>query len=60
MKSHEVEDIKREIPKAELLFNRTGIMTSPDLSAELIRGAKKTSQVRPVIISKQHQAGRTM
>jgi rubrerythrin len=44
MKSHEheVEDIKREIPEAELFFNRTGIMTSPDLSAELIRGAKKT------------------
>jgi rubrerythrin len=40
MKSHEVQE--SEIPEAELIFNRTGIMTSPELSAELIRGAKKT------------------
>jgi rubrerythrin len=33
---------KREKSEAELFFNRTGIMTNPDMSAELIRGAKKT------------------
>jgi rubrerythrin len=40
MKTGQVRD-KREKSEAEL-FNRTGIMTNPDMSAELIRGAKKT------------------
>jgi rubrerythrin len=40
MKPGQVRD-KREKSEAEL-FNRTGIMTNPDMSAELIRGAKKT------------------
>jgi rubrerythrin len=35
-------EIETEIMEAELFVNRTGIMTNPDLSAELIRGAKKT------------------
>jgi rubrerythrin len=39
MKSHELRE--REMPKTEPFFNRTGIMNSPELSAELIRGAKK-------------------
>ena len=33
---------KREKSEAELFFNRTGIMTNPNMSAELIRDAKKT------------------
>ena len=41
MKTGQVGD-KREKSEAELFFNRTGIMTNPDMSAELIRGAKKT------------------
>ena len=41
MKTGQVRD-KREGSEAERFFNRTGIMTNPDMSAELIRGAKKT------------------
>jgi hypothetical protein len=41
MKSHTGQE-KTKITEAELLVNRTGIMTNPDLSAELIRGAKRT------------------
>ena len=41
MKTGQVRD-KREKSEAQLFFNRTGIMTNPDMSAELIRGAKKT------------------
>jgi rubrerythrin len=42
MKSREILDTQPKTTDAELFFNRTGVMTSPDLSAELIRGAKKT------------------
>ena len=42
MKSHEVNDVKTEATEAGLSFNRTGIMTNPELSAALIRGAKNT------------------
>jgi hypothetical protein len=42
MKSREILDTRPKTTDAELFFNRTGVMTSPDLSAELIRGAKKT------------------
>ena len=41
MKTGQVRD-KREKSEAQLFFNRTGIMTNPNMSAELIRGAKKT------------------
>jgi len=37
-----VEEIQVEITEDELGFNRTGIMTNPELSAELIQGAKET------------------
>lgn len=47
MKSRELKNAKTEVPEAELFFNRTGIMTHPDLSAELIRGAKKTVPSSP-------------
>jgi hypothetical protein len=43
MKSREISEIQPKSAEAELFFNRTGVMTSPDLSAELIRGAKKTN-----------------
>jgi rubrerythrin len=42
MKSREVSEGQAEATEGELFFNRTGVMTNPDLSAELIRGAKKT------------------
>jgi hypothetical protein len=42
MKSREVSEVKPEVMEAELFLNRTGVMTNPDLSAELIQGAKKT------------------
>lgn len=40
MASHEIE-VELEVTEQSLL-NRSGIMTNPDLSAELIRGAKET------------------
>jgi rubrerythrin len=40
MKSRAVQD--RTKNQAELFVNRTGIMTNPDLSAQLIRSAKET------------------
>ena len=40
MKSRAVNNVDKKV--AEPFFNRTGIMTNPELSAELIRGAKKT------------------
>jgi rubrerythrin len=46
MKSREIET-QTETGEAELFFNRTGVMTHPDLSAELIRGAKKTNPSSP-------------
>ncbi|MGH7846525.1 MAG: ferritin-like domain-containing protein [Candidatus Binatia bacterium] len=42
MKSRESEAAKTEVTEAELFSNRTGIMTNPALSAELIQGAKNT------------------
>lgn len=42
MKSREVSEVQPEVMEAELFLNRTGVMTNPDLSAELIRGAKET------------------
>jgi hypothetical protein len=41
MKSREVSEIQAEVMEAEQFHNRTGIMTNPDLSAELIRGVKE-------------------
>ena len=43
MKSREVSEVQPEVMEAELFLNRTGVMTHPDLSAELIRGAKETN-----------------
>jgi rubrerythrin len=43
MKSREVSKVQPEVMEAELFLNRTGVMTNPDLSAELIRGAKEIS-----------------
>jgi hypothetical protein len=43
MKSREVSEVQPEVMEAELFLNRTGVMTNPDLSAELIRGAKETN-----------------
>jgi hypothetical protein len=43
MKSREGSEIQPEVMEAELFLNRTGIMTSPALSAELIQGAKNTN-----------------
>jgi hypothetical protein len=43
MKSHEVSEVQPEVMEAELFLNRTGVMANPDLSAELIRGAKETT-----------------
>jgi hypothetical protein len=43
MKTREIQ--KREMMQeadATILFNRTGIMTNPELSAELVQGTKKT------------------
>jgi hypothetical protein len=42
MKSREVSEVQPEVMEAELFLNRTGVMTHPDLSAELIRGVKET------------------
>jgi hypothetical protein len=42
MKSREVSEAQPKVMEAELFLNRTGVMTNPDLSAELIRGAKQT------------------
>lgn len=42
MKSRELRDAKTEAAEAEPLSNRTGIMTNPALSAELIQGTKNT------------------
>jgi rubrerythrin len=42
MKSREISQVRPEVMEAELFLNRTGVMTNPDLSAELIRGAKET------------------
>jgi Ferritin-like domain len=42
MKSDEVSEVQPEVMEAELFLNRTGVMANPDLSAELIQGAKKT------------------
>jgi rubrerythrin len=41
MESHAVKENEIEIEQ-EMLINRTGIMTNPELSAELIQGAKET------------------
>lgn len=41
MESHAVKENEIEIEQ-EMLINRTGIMTNPELSAELILGAKET------------------
>jgi rubrerythrin len=41
MESHALEEKEMEIQQA-MLINRTGIMTNPELSAELIQGAKET------------------
>ena len=41
MESHAAKENEIEI-KQEMLINRTGIMTNPELSAELIQGAKET------------------
>jgi hypothetical protein len=41
MESHAVKENETEIEQ-EMLINRTGIMTNPELSAELILGAKET------------------
>ena len=41
MGSHETQERKSEAIE-ELLCNRTGIMTNPELSVELIEGAKNT------------------
>jgi rubrerythrin len=43
MKSREVSEVQSEGMQTELFLNRTGVMTHPDLSAELIRGAKETN-----------------
>jgi rubrerythrin len=43
MESRKVEQSEVDVKfAAELSFNRTGIMTNPELSAELIQGAKET------------------
>ena len=42
MKSRKLSEVQPEVMEAELFLNRTGVMTNPDLSAELIQGAKKT------------------
>jgi rubrerythrin len=43
MESRKVEQVEVDVKfEAEMSFNRTGIMTNPELSAELIRGAKET------------------
>lgn len=43
MESHAVKENENEIEiEQEMLINRTGIMTNPELSAELIQGAKET------------------
>jgi rubrerythrin len=39
--------METEIMEAELFVNRTGLMTNPDLSAELIRASKKTPASPP-------------
>ena len=41
MESHAVKEKETEIEQ-EMLINRTGVMTNPELSAELIQGAKET------------------
>jgi hypothetical protein len=41
MESHAVKENETEIEQ-EMLINRTGVMTNPELSAELIQGAKET------------------
>jgi rubrerythrin len=41
MKSHAVKETEMEIER-NMVINRTGIMTNPELSAELIQGAKET------------------
>src|SRR4029453_5157419 len=41
------QEMETEMMEAELFVNRTGIMTNPELSAELIRGAKQTPPSPP-------------
>ena len=47
MKSPDVQQKETETMEAGLFVNRTGIMTNPDLSAELIRGTKETPPSPP-------------
>jgi hypothetical protein len=56
VKSREVQNVKTKVTAAGLCFNRTGIMTNPELSAELIRGAKNT---KPTSASDRQQMATT-
>jgi rubrerythrin len=61
MESHEVEErrARGELLEEEPLCNRTGIMTNPELSAELIQAAKNTAPTsdgngKQIALSRSH------